>query len=63
VTVDSSSASTTKALFDLFRDLSMMMSTYGTMEGKEKEARRAIMVEGKITTTKFQYPEVIANHY
>jgi hypothetical protein len=41
----------------------MMMSTYGTMERKGKETRRAIMVDGKLTTTKFQYPEVVANHY
>jgi hypothetical protein len=41
----------------------MKMSSYGTMERQGKELRQAIIANGKLTTTKFQYPEVIVNHY
>jgi hypothetical protein len=41
----------------------MMMSTYGTLLRQGKETKRTIVNDGLLKIYKFQYPEIVANHY
>jgi hypothetical protein len=41
----------------------MMMTTYGTLERTGKKTEKTITVEEVQNQIKFNYPEVIANHF